>query len=483
MIKTTINWTVKNLKTMFDEKDTLSFDHPIQRQSSQWDNEQQSLLIHSMLANFPVPNVYVHKTESVEVDTKGKHTYHYSVLDGKQRMTTTFSYINGEYALAESIPDVEIEGNSYVIAGKYFEDLDEDVQQEILRFRFNIVAFEDVTNEDIEEIFFRLNNSTPLTKPQKARPLMGVDNSIFINDLLAGRFFTEKCSFSKMQLKKSDDMCTLLQGMMLLDNKYRDYQFESISADEVMVYSQYIKNNYPDECRDRLKKIIGFLDNVFYMKDKNLKKINIPILFLVADEALKRSITGINFRRWFTSFFDEHKDEYNQFCSSGSIKKEKTLGRISIMEKYFNEYFQPEEDIMEVKPIVEENLSTDTPVEDSTSDSDNIEVVTEEISDNEDSISDENSDNEESTSKEENTSTDIVVEESVIEVEIVTTSEESDNNSSTEEIVADEETPSDEYISVDEDSSSDEEVSSTNEPVTIGFYNTMTEQLQKLQLI
>lgn len=340
MIRTTLNWTVKNLKTMYDEKETLSFTHPIQRQSAQWDNEQQSLLIHSMLANFPVPAVYVHKTESNEVDAKGKHSYNYSVLDGKQRMTTVFSFINGEYALSEDIPDVEIEDVTYEIAGKYFEDLDEDVQQEILRFRFNIQAFEDVTDEMIEDIFFRLNNSTPLTKPQKACPLMGVENSIFINDILAGRFFTDKCTFSKMQLKKSDDMCTLLQGMMLLDNKYRDYDFSSISADEVMTYSQYIKNNYPDECKDRLKKIIGFLDNVFYMKDKNLKKINIPILFLIADKALAESITGTNFRRWYNSFFDEHKEEYNQYCSSGSIKKEKTLGRIEVMTRCFEEYFQ-----------------------------------------------------------------------------------------------------------------------------------------------
>lgn len=340
MIRTTLNWTVKNLKSMYDEKETLSFNHPIQRQSAQWDNEQQSLLIHSMLANFPVPAVYVHKTESVEVDAKGKHSYTYSVLDGKQRMTTVFSFINGEYALSEDIPDVEIEDVTYEIAGKYFEDLDEDVQQEILRFRFNIQAFEDVTDEMIEDIFFRLNNSTPLTKSQKARPLMGVENSIFINDILAGRFFTEKCTFSKMQLKRSDDMCTLLQGMMLLDNKYRDYDFSSISADEVMNYSQYIKNNYPDECKDRLKRIIGFLNNVFYMKDKNLKKVNIPILFLIADKALTESITGTNFRRWYNSFFEEHKKEYNLYCSSGSIKKEKTLGRIEIMTRYFDEYFR-----------------------------------------------------------------------------------------------------------------------------------------------
>lgn len=340
MIRTTLNWTVKNLKSMYDEKETLSFNHPIQRQSAQWDNEQQSLLIHSMLANFPVPAVYVHKTESIEVDAKGKHSYTYSVLDGKQRMTTVFSFINGEYALSEDISDVEIEDVTYEIAGKYFEDLDEDVQQEILRFRFNIQAFEDVTDEMIEDIFFRLNNSTPLTKSQKARPLMGVENSIFINDILAGRFFTEKCTFSKMQLKRSDDMCTLLQGMMLLDNKYRDYDFSSISADEVMNYSQYIKNNYPDECKDRLKRIIGFLNNVFYMKDKNLKKVNIPILFLIADKALAESITGTNFRRWYNSFFEEHKKEYNLYCSSGSIKKEKTLGRIEIMTRYFDEYFR-----------------------------------------------------------------------------------------------------------------------------------------------
>lgn len=344
MIRTTLNWTVKNLKTMYDEKDTLSFDHPIQRQSSQWDNEQQSLLIHSILANYPVPAVYVHKMESTETDAKGKHNFHYSVLDGKQRMTTVFSFINSEYALSGNLPDVEIEGNTYSLAEKYFEDLDEDVQQEILRFRFNIQAFEDVTDDVIEEIFFRLNNSTPLTKPQKAKPLMGVENSIFINEILAGRFFTEKCSFSKMQRQKSDDMCTLLQGMMLLDNKYRDYEFQTISADEVMTYSQFIKNNYPDECKDRLKKIIGFLDNVFYMKDKNLKKINIPVIFLIADEALKRSITGINFRRWFTSFFDEHKDEYSQYCSSGSIKREKTFGRIDVMTKWFDDYFRPLEE-------------------------------------------------------------------------------------------------------------------------------------------
>lgn len=344
MIRTTLNWTVKNLKAMRDGKETLSFNHPIQRQSAQWTNEQQSLLIHSMLDNFPVPAVYIHKTESVEADAKGRHRYGYSVLDGKQRMTTVFSYIDGEFALADNTPSVTIEDTEYEIAGKYFDDLDEDVQQEILRFKFNIQAFEDVTDDIIEDIFFRLNNFTPLTKPQKAKPLMGVENSIFINEILSNRFFTEKCNFTKAQLKNSDDMCTLVQGMMLLDYKYRGYQFDTISADAVMQYSQYIKGNYPDECRCRLKRIVAFLENLFYIKEKNLRKINIPVLFLMVDKAMEQGISGTNFRRWYYDFFENHKEEYNQYCSSGSIKKEKTLGRIEVMTRCFDDYFRVDEE-------------------------------------------------------------------------------------------------------------------------------------------
>ena len=71
MIKTTLNWTIKNLKSMHDSKETLNFDHPIQRQSAQWTNLQQSLLVHSILANYPVPAVYVEKTDSAETDDKG----------------------------------------------------------------------------------------------------------------------------------------------------------------------------------------------------------------------------------------------------------------------------------------------------------------------------------------------------------------------------------------------------------------------------
>lgn len=339
MIKTTLNWTIKNLKSMHDSKETLNFDHPIQRQSAQWTNLQQSLLVHSILANYPVPAVYVEKTDSAETDDKGKAIYKYSVLDGKQRMTTVFSFINGEYALNEETPAAEIEGETYTLAGRTFEELDEDVRQELLRFKFSIFAFEDATDDEIEEIFFRLNNSTPLSKPQKARPLMGTENARFINSILTGSFFTEKCNFSKLQLRKSDDMCTLLQSMMLLDHKYKDYEYASISADEVMKYSAAIKCNYSEDQKNKLLGIIDYLDEAFDEKEKLLKKINIPMVVLMADIAIKEAIEPYEFHDWFLYFFVSCKD-YSQYCSSGSIKKEKVLGRLTTMEAHFTKHFK-----------------------------------------------------------------------------------------------------------------------------------------------
>ena len=184
MIKTTLNWTVKNLKNMYDGKNTLQMDHVIQRQSGQWDGDKlkKSLLIHSILANYPVPPVYCLKEAVSEKD------YSYSILDGKQRLTTIFDYIDGRYPLDEETPSVVIDEVTYELGGRYFTDLDAECQQEILRFKFTIYGFEDADDDLIEEIFFRLNNSAPLSKPQKAMPLCGVENAKFIKSLLADRF-------------------------------------------------------------------------------------------------------------------------------------------------------------------------------------------------------------------------------------------------------------------------------------------------------
>ena len=90
-IKTMIGW--KN-------KGTLTLDNPIQRSGSQWTLLQKSLLIHSILMGYPIPNCYFLKTK----DENGNTVY--DCLDAKQRLTSVFDFVEGEYELHSELHHV-----------------------------------------------------------------------------------------------------------------------------------------------------------------------------------------------------------------------------------------------------------------------------------------------------------------------------------------------------------------------------------------
>ena len=362
MNKTKLSWTVTNIEKMHDEKKVLSFDHPIQRKSEQWSDTQKSLLIHSMLANYPVPNIYVLREDSQELDEKNKPVFNYFVMDGKQRLTSVLSYIWGEFPLDENIPAITIEDVEYQIAGKYFCDLEEPVQYEIKRYKFDIIAFEECSNREIEEIFFRLNNSTPLTKSQVAKAKVGVEIAELINELLTSKFFTTSCNFSKAQLKASDDQKVLIQSMMLLDtNNVLDFELKDFSENSILEYSESIRGTYTDKQSNILKSAIQYLTDAFPEKNKQLRKISIPTLVYMADIAEDKEIKPMYFRQWFEFFTEEDElmEDYKTFCSTGSTKLEKVQGRLAVMTKSFCKYHEIEipEELKDMVADVEEKLA------------------------------------------------------------------------------------------------------------------------------
>lgn len=344
MKKSAIPYNVKQLKKMWENL-SLSFDHPIQRRSGQWSAEDMSLLVHSMYSGYVIPAFYFIKESTGEVDVKGKPIFKYYVLDGKQRLTVIFDFINGGFALHEDTPTIEYEDAEYEIAGKRFDELPADLQEDLLRYVFTIYNLEDCTDDEIEENFFRLNNGTALTKSQKSKVKIGIKVAEYIDRILEGKFYTQICHFTPSQFKRAGDQCTLMQGMMLLDVKHNGYDLKSISENDVMVYAESLHNNYSDESKKRLNAVIEYLEEGFDNKEKFMKKINIPMFIYMADTAIERNIDANEFYNWFKEFADSYKpdDSYSQYCSTGSIKKEKVLGRIEILENSFNNYFKVED--------------------------------------------------------------------------------------------------------------------------------------------
>lgn len=353
MIKTTVNMSVKNLKKMYDNTDNLSMDAEMQRGSGQWVGRgyemKRSLLVNSLLNSYPIPPLYFQKT------TTSANEIFFSVLDGKQRLSTLFDFIDGKYPLHPETPSAKIDDETYELADKYFSDLDIECQEEILRYKFLIYCFECAEEDDedlISEIFFRLNSGVALSGGQKSISLVDLKTAKFVKSILNDKFFSQICTFSALQRRRGDDLCALMQGMLLLDYKYDLYELQTISESDVMKYASHIRKNYSEEQKNRLYDIIDYLEKVFPEKDKMLKKINIPIVMLAADTAMGECYDSLKnlyrvgpmyFRQWFSYFFAECYEEYKLYCSSGNIKKEKTLKRIEIMEASLTGYFELEE--------------------------------------------------------------------------------------------------------------------------------------------
>lgn len=156
--KANIQWSGKQLFKKVMSGDVI-FDCAVQR-GYVWDTSRKSLLIHSMIEGYPVPAFFFAKGENGQ----------YLALDGKQRSNTIASFISGQFALTDDIPCVIDEGgNLENISGCYFDNLPEFAKDAIKDYSLTIYYFEGITDDEVRELFFRINNGKALSSMDLTR--------------------------------------------------------------------------------------------------------------------------------------------------------------------------------------------------------------------------------------------------------------------------------------------------------------------------
>lgn len=331
MEKKMIPRSVKQFKGMFEKTETMSFDHPIQRKGSQWNAYQKSLFVHSIAADFPIPALYSTKIDKV-----------YYILDGKQRMTTIFDFINGEFKLHDDTPMID----NFDATGMYFEELKEDVQDAILSRSISLYELEDATDEEIEDVFYRLNNGTLLTPIQKTKAKMGGELATQFNELLTHEFLTNVVRLTNAQIRKEDDLKLIIQAMMVRGTAYQSIKKFAVS--DVCKFAESIQDDAETQVLlHRLKSNFDYGLLAIDLKQKEmLKPIHLPMLIRTIEHAMNKGIEIETFRNWFTFFGRQNKEEtlYKEYCGAGSASAAKVIGRVEAMELSFNDYVEAMEE-------------------------------------------------------------------------------------------------------------------------------------------
>jgi hypothetical protein len=148
----------------------LTINRSYQRSQGLWPNNSRSYFIDTVLNEFPFPKVVLRQT----VDLKTKKSKR-EIIDGQQRLTTIRDFINNKFKLTSV---------SKKYSGKYFEDLEDDVQATLLGYEVSIDNIITATNEEILEVFRRINSYTlPLNTSEKRHATFQGEFKWFISDL------------------------------------------------------------------------------------------------------------------------------------------------------------------------------------------------------------------------------------------------------------------------------------------------------------
>jgi hypothetical protein len=133
----------------------LDLEPPYQRRSV-WNQEYKDFFIDTVLNGYPAPAIFLYQ----EITSEGISKY--SVIDGKQRLSTLFEFAENKFPVSETATISRLRG-------VFFNELEIEVKQNFWKYQF---AVEYVPSDDegiINNIFNRLNRNVSKLTPQELR--------------------------------------------------------------------------------------------------------------------------------------------------------------------------------------------------------------------------------------------------------------------------------------------------------------------------
>lgn len=295
---------------------------PTYQRTSVWKLEQKQMLIDSILRKIDIPEIYLRELKNGD--------YQYEIIDGQQRMRAIWDFLNNKFALSEEAEEILIKGKLYEVSEKLYNELNSDINIErIHRYNLDVVIIYDATEDEIADLFYRLNNGTPLS-PAEVRNSMPGKMKLQIKVLSMTHNFFEKVSFTNRRFAY-DQVCA--QMMMLeLNNGLADTRDRTLSK----MYSDY-KNSVPEKSVNNLINTLDTLDKLFPEKSRLLNRSQTINLYLVISYLLKTTKLTNNFYGSFLDWYLQTEpargkdNEYKLYMTSSSNSRGAIEGRFRIL--------------------------------------------------------------------------------------------------------------------------------------------------------
>lgn len=257
--------------------------NPDYQRPSVWTKPQKQLLIDTILRDFDIPKIYLHKRDGEKFD----------VIDGQQRIRAIWSFYNDEFALAKDADPV----NGVPVAGKKYSELPIDISSIVDSYTLDFVILDNPNEDEIREMFLRLQNGTTL-KAQEKRNAMPGNMRNFVKKVATHEFF-DKVNFTNTRFTYdliAAQMCLLALTKQVCNIKDKDLNAMYAEQKAFDAQSPEAKNVF---------RVLDYLNTMFPSKAPELKRYSVISLFILIMEMMPNydiRHREAELAKWFISF-------------------------------------------------------------------------------------------------------------------------------------------------------------------------------------
>lgn len=337
----TLIWWSKN-------RDQIDFNPPYQRRGRLWSSADKAYLIDSIINGFDVPKLYLADFQFGQSKLNTARLP-YAIIDGKQRLEAVFDFFDNNLTLRADFKyrkniDLKLSGlslkdlkNSYPSVADDFENASLDIM--------SVFAEQE---DDIHDIFVRLNRSKPLTGAEVRNAIVGPVPEV-IRTLASHDFFLENIRFG---VSRAGDLNAAAK-VLFFEYENAMMPTKKTNLDEFA--------NEKDINKDKLelasRRVIDTLDvmaEVFIPKDTLLASAGIFPVYYWFIRGIRPGAHGFvrEFLVWFENARRENRERQKlqrgsdlnpnlarfDTLNRSTNDQQSHLGRVDILDKIFLEW-------------------------------------------------------------------------------------------------------------------------------------------------
>jgi hypothetical protein len=279
------------LSSTFGIRDRINTNPDFQRPAV-WSTSQKQLLIDTILRDYDIPKLYWRKT--------GVHPDRYDVVDGQQRLRAIWEFLDNRFKLPKDAEPVEGEP----VAGCGYVSLPDNLRIRFDVYALDVVVLEDTDEDEVREMFLRLQNGTSLKAQEKRNAYSGAMRD-YVHNLTAHPFF-ERVGFANSRFTHD------LVAAQLVCLELGGGPVNIKNADLNRMYREQTSFDTNSATAKAVNRTLKMLADVFPDKTPELERYNVISLYCVAAELKRQYVIDDAtplLRDWFLEFEGHRREQ------------------------------------------------------------------------------------------------------------------------------------------------------------------------------